>query len=76
MSNFYICTKNVPPYNIYGAFMYRRRLQAKLTEAEQNMESAYSKCHSLEKVKCRLQGELEDLMVDVERVRVSISVWH
>ncbi|XP_048256830.1 myosin heavy chain, striated muscle-like [Haliotis rufescens] len=45
----------------------RRRLQAKLTEAEQNMESAYSKCHSLEKVKCRLQGELEDLMVDVER---------
>ncbi|XP_046579111.1 LOW QUALITY PROTEIN: myosin heavy chain, striated muscle-like [Haliotis rubra] len=45
----------------------RRRLQAKLTEAEQNMESAYSKCNSLEKVKCRLQGELEDLMVDVER---------
>ncbi|XP_067673666.1 myosin heavy chain, striated muscle-like [Haliotis asinina] len=45
----------------------RRRLQAKLTEAEQNMEAAYSKCNSLEKVKCRLQGELEDLMVDVER---------
>ena len=50
----------------------RRKLQAKLTEAEQNAEAAAAKVNALEKAKARLQGELEDLMVDVERVR---SVW-
>ncbi|XP_067673678.1 myosin heavy chain, striated muscle-like [Haliotis asinina] len=49
----------------------RRRLQAKLTESEQNLQAAYSKCNALEKAKFRLQGELEDLMVDVERANTT-----
>lgn len=31
------------------------------------MEAVNSKCSSLEKTKQRLQGEVEDLMMDVER---------
>lgn len=31
------------------------------------MEAANSKCSSLEKTKQRLQGEVDDLMMDVER---------
>ena len=41
---------------------------AKVHEAESQMESAQAKCTSLEKAKQRLQGELEDVMVEVERV--------
>ena len=44
---------------------------AKVQEAEAQMEAAQSKCSSLEKAKHRLQGELEDVMVEVERV----SLW-
>lgn len=36
------------------------------------MEAAQAKVNALEKSKSRLQGELEDLMVDVERVSGSI----
>ena len=49
----------------------KRRLAAKLTEAEEQVEAALAKCNSLEKVKARLQGEVEDLMVDVERANAS-----
>ena len=49
----------------------KRRLAAKLTEAEEQVEAALAKCNSLEKVKSRLQGEVEDLMVDVERANSS-----
>ncbi|KAL5969171.1 Myosin heavy chain striated muscle [Taenia solium] len=45
----------------------KRRLTAKLQEAESDAESAKQKCSQLEKIKARLQGEIEDLMVDVER---------
>lgn len=47
----------------------RRKLQAKLSEAEQAAEAANLKVQALEKAKNRLQGELEDLLIDVERVR-------
>jgi myosin protein heavy chain len=30
-----------------------------------------NKCNALEKVKSRLQGEVEDLMIDVERANAS-----
>ena len=46
----------------------KRKLAAKLAEAEEAVETSHAKCASLEKAKSRLQGELEDLMVDVERV--------
>uniref|UniRef100_A0A668U9W7 Myosin motor domain-containing protein n=1 Tax=Oreochromis aureus TaxID=47969 RepID=A0A668U9W7_OREAU len=38
-----------------------------LQEAEESIEAVNSKCASLEKTKQRLQGEVEDLMIDVER---------
>jgi chromosome segregation ATPase len=49
----------------------KRKLAAKLSEAEEQVEAALSKCNALEKVKARLQGEVEDLMVDVERANAS-----
>ncbi len=39
----------------------------RLQEAEEQIEAVNSKCASLEKTKQRLQGEVEDLMIDVER---------
>lgn len=49
----------------------KRKLAAKLSEAEEQVEAALSKCNALEKVKARLQCEVEDLMVDVERANAS-----
>lgn len=49
----------------------KRRLASKLTEAEEQVEAALVKCNALEKVKARLQGEVEDLMIDVERANSS-----
>lgn len=39
----------------------------RLQEAEEQIEAVNSKCASLEKTKQRLQSEIEDLMVDVEK---------
>ncbi len=52
----------------------KRKLTAKLSEAEEQIEAALTKCNSLEKIKSRLQGEVEDLMVDVERANASKSI--
>uniref|UniRef100_A0A671QJI7 Myosin motor domain-containing protein n=1 Tax=Sinocyclocheilus anshuiensis TaxID=1608454 RepID=A0A671QJI7_9TELE len=43
------------------------KLAQRLQEAEEQIEAVNSKCASLEKTKQRLQGEVEDLMIDVER---------
>ena len=48
-------------------FTNRKKLAQRLQEAEEQIEAVNSKCASLEKTKQRLQGEVEDLMVDVER---------
>lgn len=48
-------------------FAFRKKLAQRLQDAEEAVEAANSKCSSLEKTKHRLQGEIEDLMVDVER---------
>lgn len=45
----------------------RKKLAQRLQDAEESVEAANAKCSSLEKTKHRLQGEIEDLMVDVER---------
>ena len=45
----------------------RKKLAQRLQDAEEAIEAANSKCASLEKTKQRLQGEVEDLMIDVER---------
>ena len=49
----------------------KRKLAGKLADAEEQVEMALNKCNALEKVKSRLQGEVEDLMVDVERSNAS-----
>jgi len=45
----------------------RKKLAQRLQDAEESIEAVNSKCASLEKTKQRLQGEVEDLMIDVER---------
>lgn len=49
-------------------FVYRRKLTARLQEAEEAAEAAQARAASLEKVKQRLQGEVEDLTIDLEKV--------
>lgn len=48
-------------------FSNRKKLAQRLQEAEEQIEAVNSKCASLEKTKQRLQSEVEDLMIDVER---------
>ena len=52
----------------------KRKMNAKLAEAESQLEAALSKVSQLEKVKHRLNGEMEDLMIEVERVSWTGSV--
>lgn len=52
----------------YDYFLcHRKKLAQRLQEAEEHIEAVNSKCASLEKTKQRLQAEVEDLMIDVER---------
>ncbi|XP_073350991.1 myosin-16-like [Pagrus major] len=45
----------------------KRKLAVRLQEAEEAAEAAQARTASLEKVKQRLQGEVEDLTIDLER---------
>ncbi|XP_060799031.1 myosin-16-like [Neoarius graeffei] len=45
----------------------KRKLTARLQEAEEAAEAAQARAASLEKVKQRLQGEVEDLTIDLEK---------
>lgn len=49
----------------------RKKLAQSLQEAEEQIEAANAKCASLEKTKQRLQSEMEDLMIDLERANIS-----
>lgn len=46
---------------------HRKKLAQRLQEAEEQIEAVNAKCASLEKTKQRLQGEVDDLMIDLER---------
>ena len=46
----------------------KRKHHNRLHELESQLEESQSKCSSLEKTRTRLQGELEDLTVEAERV--------
>ena len=46
---------------------HMQKLAQRLQDAEEAVEAVNAKCSSLEKTKHRLQNEIEDLMVDVER---------
>lgn len=52
----------------------KRKFNAKLADAESQLEAAQSKCSSLEKARTRLQGELEDVMIEVERVSTGFDI--
>lgn len=51
----------------YCTLSSRKKLAQRLQEAEEAVEAVNAKCSSLEKTKHRLQNEIEDLMVDLER---------
>lgn len=51
----------------------RKKLAQRLQEAEEAIEAVNAKCSSLEKTKQRLQGEVEDLMADVERANAQAA---
>lgn len=53
--------------DICAIFLYRKKLAQRLQDAEEAVEAVNAKCSSLEKTKHRLQNEIEDLMVDMER---------
>lgn len=46
---------------------------ARLQEAEETMEVSNAKCSSLEKTKHRLQTEIEDLVIDLERANAAAA---
>lgn len=48
----------------------KKKLGAKLLDAESQLEAALTKAASLEKNNNRLKGELEDLTIEVERVSI------
>ena len=48
-------------------------MSGRLNEAEESVEAALAKCSSLEKAKGKLQGEIEDLTVELERANAAAS---
>lgn len=54
-------------------FSCRKKLALHLQDAEEAVEAINSKCSSLEKTKQWLQGEVEDLVMDVERSNAVIT---
>lgn len=51
----------------------RRKITAKLQEAESNLDAANNKVSALEKTKHRLTGELEDAVVNLDRANSNIN---
>ena len=51
----------------------KRKYNSKIQDLESQLEAALAKASSLEKARNRLQGELEDLSVEVERVFIELS---
>lgn len=54
---------------IYKFVINRRKLQNQIKELEEALSAAESKCSSVEKTKNRLATELEDVNLDLEKVR-------
>lgn len=50
-----------------------RKYSARLQEQEEHIESLVVKINTLEKQKSRLQSEVEVLIIDLEKVRLSMS---
>lgn len=58
---------------IFSCVICRKKLAQRLQEAEEAIEAVNAKCSSMEKTKQRLQGEVEDLMADVERANAQAA---
>lgn len=54
-------------------FSIRKKLVVRLQESEEMVEASNSKSSSLEKTKHRLQSEIEDLVIDVERANAAAA---
>lgn len=54
-------------FSVLNVPFCRKKLAQRLQESEEQIEAVNAKCASLEKTKQKLQGEVDDLMVDVER---------
>jgi len=55
------------------ALFFRKKLASRLQDAEETVEASNAKCSSLEKTKHRLQTEIEDLVIDVERANATAA---
>lgn len=53
----------------------RKKLAQRLQDSEEQIEAVNSKCASLEKTKQRLQGEVDDLMIAVERSNAACAAF-
>lgn len=53
----------------------RKKLAQRLQDSEEQTEAVNSKCASLEKTKQRLQGEVDDLMIDMERLNTACAAF-
>lgn len=53
----------------------RKKLAQRLQDSEEQIEAVNSKCASLEKTKQRLQGEVDDLMIDLERSHAACAAF-
>lgn len=53
--------------------LIRKKLVTRLQESEEIMEASNAKCSSLEKTKHRLQTEIEDLIIDLERANAAAA---
>lgn len=51
----------------------RKKVVTRLQEAEESVEASNAKCSSLEKTKHRLQMEIEDLVIDLERANAAAA---
>ena len=54
--------------------LVRKKLVTRLQDAEESVEASNAKCSSLEKTKHRLQTEIEDLVIDLERANAAATV--
>ncbi len=66
-STLHLISQNISMIALINTCFFRKKLAQRLQDAEESIEAVNSKCASLEKTKQRLQGEVEDLMIDVER---------
>lgn len=53
--------------------LIRKKVVTRLQNAEETVEASNAKCSSLEKTKHRLQTEIEDLTIDLERANAAAA---